>query len=460
MSMEATQPQLERTQSRQLARFERMGLSVRPMSDGLSLLVSLPLSAAPLESVTSTLLPRRVVFSTVGPHHIKCLRPRAFFGLAMIDVRRCADAASIEAAIRQAWRNRTLELKESRSTLRNLGLEVEAVEEDSALAFPLAGELPHVQVVTQRLGEVILPSLGPLAGLPLAAAHDRVLEVSDCLDSAADLECRVATRVAELRQRRVNEEERNRKRVDPAPALRPPPKKRAGPVGRRPKILLVGPQLMGNEKLLDELTRQGFVATRCPSESEALRQFASMSPDLVLSQYALGRSDGASFVQATCGIAGIERIPVVLLDGARHDSRREVARAVGAAGYMREPTETERFVSRLVRLVQEPGHRRFTRYDQRLAARLEGAAEGCLITELSRGGVFIATPQIIDSQTEMRCKMALPDIGKALIFEGEVRYCNESQGAVRQGIGLRFFDMSPSDESTLIEYLNRLESKN
>jgi hypothetical protein len=160
-----------------------------------------------------------------------------------------------------------------------------------------------------------------------------------------------------------------------------------------------------------------------------------------------------------CALPGIVRLPVVLLDETRHEARREVARAVGAAGYTTPPTQVERFVKRLVQLIQAPGHRRFTRYTHRLSARLDGAAQTCLITELGRGGVFIATPQILERDTPMRGKVSLPEIGRALPFEGEVRYCNESQGVARQGIGLRFFEMSSADEALLIEYLSLLESR-
>jgi CheY-like chemotaxis protein len=459
--MDAHPPQLERTQQRQLARFERMGLPARSMPDGRSLLVSLPFSGQSLESVAEPMLPRRVLFSTVGANRIKCLRPRAFFGLPLIDIRRCADAASIEAAIRQAWRERTRELTDSRAKLCDLGVDVDAIGENSALAFPLSGELRDVKVVMQRLGEAILPSAGPLAGLPLDDPGDRILEVSDCLDSSSDLECRVGQRIEELAagRRQASEADRIRGQSEAPRDLEPPPKKRPGAVGHRPKILIVGPQLVADAALRDELVHQGFRVDSSRSEPEALARLASTSPDLVISQYGLGRSDGASLVQSMSGLPGIERIPVVLFDDLSNENRREVARSVGAAGYVTEPVQTERVVQRLGRLVREPGDRRFTRYRQRLAARLDGNSQAFLVTELGRGGVFLATPQILESNTAMLCQIALPDTGRSVTFEGEVRYCADAQGASRQGIGLRFFEISTEDEAALIEYLACLESR-
>ncbi|HEB91218.1 MAG TPA: hypothetical protein ENI85_16710, partial [Deltaproteobacteria bacterium] len=109
--MATSELELDRDQQRQSARFQRMGLAARPMPGGRSLLVSLPMSALPFESVVGPLKIERIVFSTVGPNHIKCLRPRPVFGLPLLDIRRCADARAIEATIRQAWRDRTLELR-------------------------------------------------------------------------------------------------------------------------------------------------------------------------------------------------------------------------------------------------------------------------------------------------------------------------------------------------------------
>ena len=71
--MSASEPQLDRVQQRQQARFERMGLACRVMPGGRTLLVSLPLSAAPFESLSGPLSLERILFSTVGADQIKCL---------------------------------------------------------------------------------------------------------------------------------------------------------------------------------------------------------------------------------------------------------------------------------------------------------------------------------------------------------------------------------------------------
>ena len=180
------------------------------------------------------------------------------------------------------------------------------------------------------------------------------------------------------------------------------------------------------------------------------------TPDLVVSEYALGRSDGASLVAATRSVAGIEGIPVVLLDDTRHEARREAARAVGAAGYVVGPRDSDRFVARLGQLVARPGGRRFTRYAGRYDARLMGLAAPCVATEVGRGGVFLATDVPVDLNTAMRCEIALPELGRQIGFDGEVLYRAESQGIV-PGLGIRFANIAPEDEEALIAWLDRRE---
>lgn len=463
--MAAGPSQLGRAQQRQLDRFERLGLSAKPMSDGRCLLVALPVGPAPFETVSGPLPCKRILFSTVGDHAIKCLRPRALFGLPIIDLRQCADATAIEWAIREAWREHTRRLRACQEDLEGLGLDIQADETGSALSMPLPGESPDARVLIQRHGEVILPSVGPLSGFTLASRDERVLDVRAQLGSGADIECRLGDRISRLASQSNSRLERDRyvddvqepvAVDDVAASSVPRPRAQAT---HQPKVLIVGTGLVGDGALRTALSSRGYRVATSHSEAEALMRLANMSPDLVVSQYSLGRSDGASLVAAMTGLPGIERIPVVLIDEGKSDGRREAARAVGAAGYLVSPPSADRFVGQLAQLLQTPRDRRFTRYHRRLSAHLDGLSETSMVTEVGRGGVFIKTPTQFEPRTAMHCEMTLPEFGRSLRFEGEVLYSGESQGAHRRGLGLRFFDISAEDEATLIEYLGWLESR-
>jgi DNA-binding response OmpR family regulator len=459
--MANAEPELDRVQQRQRARFQRMKLAVQAMPGGRSLLVSLPMGPAPFESVQGPLAIERIVFSTVGSNQIKCLRPRPVFGLPLLDIRRCADAAAIEATIRQAWRDRTQELRETGRALKQIGVEVGVVEGGSVLALPMPGESPRTRVLMHRLGEAILPSTGPLSGVALGSFDERVLEVSGSLDSGADLDCLIGARIHELKTNASAVEVNTQKSRRTENATGETPNRILAPSRsdpRRPKVLLVGPSILEDVALREELTRNGYIAATARSETEALVRLAGMTPDLVISQYGLGRSDGATLIQATRALPGIERIPVVLLDDTHHRSRRDAARAVGAAGYLIKPTDISRFVARLKPVIETPGDRRFTRYSQRLATRIRGSAVAYLATQVGRGGIFISTDEEVERHAAMRCAVELPELGRALNFDGEVLYRAHSQGAAGNGLGLRFCEISPEDEALLIEYLAWIES--
>ncbi|MFK7894913.1 MAG: response regulator [Myxococcota bacterium] len=457
--MSAAEPQLDRHQERQRARFERMGLDARPMPGGRCLLVSMQMGAAPFESVSGPLSIERVIFATVGPDQIKCLRPRAVFGLPLLNVSRCADQAALEAAIRQAWRQRTTELRDTGRTLKNLGVEVGVVEGASVLAFPVQGETPSTRVLMQSIDEAILPSSGPLSGLTLKNMDDRVFDVTSALESGSDLDCLIGTKIESLKKSAQVVETRQRHQAQNERPLVQETRRNDSPVGpHRPKVLLVGNDVIQNAALREALTQEGYQLATARSETEALVRLAGMSPDLILSQYTLGRSDGATFVQGSRALPGIERIPVVLLDESKQEGRREAAKIVGAAGYLAHPKDSEGFVARLGKLIDAPGDRRFTRYPQRLAARLEGRNLPCVATEVGRGGVFITTDEAFDPHSSMRCEISLPELGRSLSFDGEVLYSSLQQGSTRKGIGLRFSDISTDDEAALIEYLGWIES--
>jgi len=461
--MPAAESQLDRIQQHHLARFQAMGLAARPMPDGRSLLVSLPAGPAPFESIAGPIAVDRIVFATVGGDRIKCLRPRPLFELPMLDIRDCGNPSAIEAAVRRAFRERMQALRAVALRLGELGLETEPNATGTLLGFPLSGESPATEILIDADQRVILPSAGSLSGLPLASPRERVCEIPESLSSAADLECLVAAQIDAAK--RSARKRQAAQRARPAPSETRSASASSRPTAlhsiksrHHPKVLLVGSSLVGDESLRQELKRQGYRTATARSETEALMRLASMTPDLVVSEYALGRSDGATLVQATRSLAGIEGIPVVLLDDSSHESRKAAARAVGAAGYVILPPEKQRFVARLGRLVDESKKRRFTRYPGRFSARLAGLPSPCVATEVGRGGVFIATDAELDLHSAMTCELTLPEIRRALRFEGQVLYRAESQGAL-PGLGLRFSAISAEDEAALIEYLTRLESR-
>ena len=64
------------------------------------MIATMPLSSRSFPAIERSVRFKRVMFSTVGALHIKCLKPEALFCLPMIDIRGCESKGDIEERIR------------------------------------------------------------------------------------------------------------------------------------------------------------------------------------------------------------------------------------------------------------------------------------------------------------------------------------------------------------------------
>jgi CheY-like chemotaxis protein len=433
-------------------RLEGMGIQVRVMKGSRCALACMRISDEAFEGPSGPMRIKQVVFSTIGSDRIKCLRPRALFQLPILRVLDCRDATSIEARIRLAWERHLEELRRTRRWLKDLGAESSPAEDDSVISVPIAGENPNAKFISVKPGEVILPSPGPLGGVILQRAEDRVLALDPGLGSIVDVEIAISNRLEELArldQRLAEEQRRSAIRQGSSPGHRI-----AG--GRSHRLLLVGPRLANERGCIESLRLRDYEVFTARTQSSALESFDNCSPELVLVDVNLGRSDGTELIPALRRVCGVEEIPVVLVDEHRRPARREAARRVGAAGYLVYPIDVARIAKRLARMVNEPARRRFTRYPHMLSVRVSGASTPCLTATLGRGGMFVTTEEDLAAKTLRHCDLFLPELGSSLRVEAEVLYRIGASGARGRGVGMCFHHFQNSGESLLIEYLTSL----
>jgi len=439
-----------------LRRLEAMGVRARLMKGGRCVLASLRLGAEPFPTPGGRVRIGNVVFATVGADRIKCLRPRALFQLPMLRILDCRDATAIEARIRLAWQTHVERLDQTRRWLERLGAEATAAEEQSLWVLPLAGERPGVQVSLVEPRRVILPGAGPLSGVALSRAEDRVLAVDAALDSGADLELAIANRIDELRrmEHRLTETRRRAalRSAQPAAPARPAPGR-----SHRPLLFLVGPRMAEDRACAESLRLRGYRVEVARSQQAALALLDDLSPELVLVDARLGRSEGIEMIPALRSVPGVEEIPLVLVDDHRRAARREAARRAGAAGYLVRPVDVARIARRLERMIGEPRRRRYTRYRHKLPVRLEGSDAPSLATAVGRGGMFLATDEDLPTRSVHRCEVTLPELGRAVRAEGEVLYRAVASGDGRRGLGVRFQRFAEGNEALLIRYLRSLD---
>ena len=187
-------------------------------------------------------------------------------------------------------------------------------------------------------------------------------------------------------------------------------------------VLLVGPKVTRERACIESLRLRGYTVQTVPGEREAISAFDHCSPELILADVQLGRSEGIDLIQSIRQVPGIEEVPVILMDGHRRDERSQAARRIGAAGYLVYPIDIPRISERLRQIVAQPSRRRFTRYEQRVAVHMEGATAPLLTTAIGRGGMFLATEADLPENTVRNCRLALPDIDANVLVQGEVLY--------------------------------------
>jgi two-component system chemotaxis response regulator CheY len=442
----------ESDQGRVMRRLEAMGVRARLMAGGRCVLASMQSSGKPLETLNGSLPFNEFVFSTVGNDKIKCLRPQALFVLPLIPVANCTTAAQLETRIRTTWTAYVKELRSAEDWLRNLGADVSAASTGEILSVSIAGARRSIKVQVNQPRKVILPSSGPLSRISLMRAEDRTLEIDPCIDSAVDLELIVGSRLEELAKldKRLKEEERRRGMWNPAAVTATAESTTEQPL----RILLVGPKLANEHSCIDSLRLRNYEVLIARNLNEAVGIYNHISPELVLADVNLGRSDGIELIASLRKVVGIEEIPVVLVDGHRREALRTAAKQAGALGYLTYPIEITKISSRLEEIIRRPKRRRFTRYLQRTAVTIHGSNLPATTVAIGRGGMMIRTDSQFSINSIQSCNLSLSTLGKNLDFDAEVLYQRNDSG--QHEVGLRFQAMSAQNEENLINYLHCL----
>ncbi len=429
-----------------------MGIEARVIGGGRCVLAKMRLQPIPFESLDGSQQIDHVVFSTVGRDKIKCLHPRALLQLPLIRILDCSDSTGIEARIRVTWKNFLSDLEDTRSWLQSIGRDAETSEGGSVLTFKVDGENDQARASMIDPQHVILPSKGPLAGVALQRPEDRSMLIDPSISTAVDLDIAISNRLEELRQmdQRLGDERRQQALRNGTSATRDIETKREG------HLLLVGPRISRERSSIESLRLRGYKVDVAQTEQDGIAAFQRNSPELVIADIAMDRSEGMSFILALRKVHGVEEIPVILVDTARRETSRKAAQRIGAAGYLVYPIEVQRVAERLAHMVEEPHRRRFTRYNRRLPVKIEGRDDPCMVTTVGRGGMFVATEDPIETNTLRHCALSLPEMGETVNFEAEVLYQFSGVGSQRPGVGVRYRSFAKSHENTLIRYLTSI----
>lgn len=447
------------TEERQVGAFRRrleaMGLDCRPVPGGRSLLVRLPTRGGPLTAGASEIAASQLVFATVGANRIKCLVPRALFHLPLVAVADCESPGAIEARIRQAWRGRQQQVQKARDWLEKLGCEVETPAETPQALVRVGGSDHPAELAVLEPGAVVLPGAGLLSGMSLERPEDRLFHTDADLDSAVDLELAVTTRAEELV--RIRDRLARQERVRAMAAGQERPALVVERATQTHRVLLVGRRLLADTGLVESLRMRGYRVTAVRGPTEALRAFERHSFAMALVESELDRFEGIEMIPTVRALPGIEELPLVLVDTKVRPDVREIARKVGAAGYVTHPIDVPLIEDGLARLIEAPGRRRFTRYPKRFSVRASGAARAEVAHEIGRGGMMVSTAREVVPRALQRFVVTLPDGAGTVGVDAEVVYRLRGGGIDTPRLGVRFERFTEDDERILIAYLSALE---
>jgi CheY-like chemotaxis protein len=425
-----------------LRRLREMGIEARPLAGGRALLGELRLRSAPFTTPTGPREVRRLRFATVGPQHLKCLKPRAFFHLPLISIGGCTTASSVEDRIREAWSRHVEALRETASRLDGLGAPWVHEDDGAQLAVALeTGAGARARLTSLR--RIVLPTPGPLAGVPLVRAADRLFAAPRDLETSIDLELAITTRLEALARQASKSEAMRRLHLEPSDT---PPPAEAPRRCEEHRVLLVGPVLARDAALAQALHVRGYRVDRTRSGPEALRAFARSSYDVVLVDAQLGREEGVDLVPAMHAVPGVTAVPIVVVDDRLRPARRAAAQQAGAAGYLAHPVELDRIAAGLARMAAGHRGRRFERYPLRLGVRFADGGDGGVTLAVSRRGMFVRTDRASREGDALRLALALPGLSRPLPVQARTVYRVEAAGALDPGLGLRIAGFERDDD--------------
>ncbi len=439
-------------QERIYGRLRAMGLHARRMQGDRCVLASLRIDETlPFRSLEGSFEVREIVFSCVDRDRIKCLHPSPFFMLPLLRIADCRDAASIEARIRLGWQTYMTELRSAANWFDKLGAPIETTNRGTLLTLDIAGEGRPNPAHVRQPGHVILPGRGRLSGIVLEDAGDRRFGVAPEIDTAIDLEIAIANRCEELGQRTAERGEQQRRLA--LQERRHPARLESRRMRRR--ICLVGPRIAHERSCIDSRRLREYEVDIATTPAEALQIFSRRTPELVIADLNLGRSEGIELIPALRTLVGIEDIPVVLVDSHYRKARLEAIRRAGAVGYLSYPLDVSRIARPLQAALDTPRRRRFTRYPRKLSVTLDGAEESCTTSFVGRGGLLLRTPNGLEPNSLHTFELSLHEIGATIEAEAEALYTVPMVDCL--GVGARFRAFTANDESTLIHYIQAIQ---
>jgi uncharacterized protein (TIGR02266 family) len=202
------------------------------------------------------------------------------------------------------------------------------------------------------------------------------------------------------------------------------------------------------------LARAGRVFIAASGE-EALALADVIAPDLVFADVSMPGMDGTELCRRIKRSALHHDVPVVLLTGGDAAAQRERAVRAGADDVIPKPVERLPLLDAARRLLDRAAPRGLPRIPLEAPVRLRQRRREWAGTarNLSRGGVFVESAEVLREHAELELELALPETPLALASTAQVIWTRPPDEELAPGMGLRFLGLDRPTARQLSEYV-------
>jgi uncharacterized protein (TIGR02266 family) len=229
----------------------------------------------------------------------------------------------------------------------------------------------------------------------------------------------------------------------------------------RKKILLADDVRLFLEQEMSFLEREDFQVLVAHNGIEALRIVTEEMPDIVFMDLYMPGMDGDRCCYAIKSDVRLSHIPVVMVTQGANDEDFERCWQVGCDDIITKPINRNYFLA-VARRHLDIQLRKFPRYEARLRVQVQSGSDPDKVlsdysVNLSTGGVFIETGELLPVDTPLIIEFILPEDDSSIKCAGRVAWTNHPESiknpSLPAGMGLQFLNMSLDDMDAIRKYI-------
>lgn len=225
------------------------------------------------------------------------------------------------------------------------------------------------------------------------------------------------------------------------------------------KILLVDDTKLFIELEKNFLKLSPVRALTAASGEEALEVMRKEQPDLVFMDLHMPGMGGAACCGRIKSDPTLRSIPVIMVTSSAKDEDLELCRQAGCNGYITKPIDRKVFLEK-AREYLHAIDRREPRlsYRARVTFTVDGVSLSGMSSDLSCGGVYVATERNMQEKQELVLEIPLPGPeDSAVRARGIVAWDNgpgkRKKPSLPAGFGVEFIDMKEGDFASIRSFI-------